>query len=306
MYRLNGGADYIESALSGAFNDYPLNSTFREPRNVVDLDNHQKIMDRITTKYSEIIHPLGDFEHVAPGAGSSPLIFHLLAYLKGKGHDTISVLDGEYAGYGAYATHLGMKVITHKSFLDGEDGDTVWFISNPSARNGNFVRPSFITSLCNQGAKIVLDLSYAGSTHPYVYDVSNENIIGVILSQSKPYGVFRFRMGGFLYTREEIPSLFGNKWFKDPMRMLQSLKLVEDLGFHTLYKKYRPVQKAIISEINKTHGLSISASDALLIGHIDPFTADKLDAEQSIVVEPYKRGSGWYRFCITPYFEELI
>jgi len=310
MYRLTGGSREVKQALSNVFEDYPLNTTDKYKEWVtggtVDLDNHLGVMERITTKYSEIIHPLNDFEWVYPGAGSSPLIFHLLAYLKEKGYDTIATIAGEYAGYGAYANHLGMKVIIHNSFLDAvEEGNenTVWFVSNPSALNGNFVHPTFITSLCNKGVKVVLDLSYAGSTHPYTYDVSNENILAVILSQSKPYGVFRFRMGGFLYSREEIPSLFGNKWFKDPLRMLQSLKLVEDLGFHFLYRKYKYVQEESIAKINNEYELPISPSDALLIGYIEPSDIRSIDVKHRSMIEPYLRGRKHYRFCLTPHFE---
>ncbi len=307
MYRLTGRVDIVKSVLSKEFKNYPLNSTFKDDVEVVDLDNHVGVMERITNKYSEIIYPLGDFKWVVPGAGSSPLIFHLLAYLKGKGHNAIHVLDGEYEGYGAYASHLGMEVHKHKYFSDFVCGDALWFISNPSTRDGNIIDDVNIKNLCDRGAKIVLDLSYAGSTQPHVYDVEHENIIAVLLSQSKPYGVFRFRMGGFLYTREEIPSLYANKWFKDPLRMLQSLKLVEDLGFYKLYRKYHSIQAEAIAKVNTKYGLSIAMSDALLLGYINPFGAgDILDPDKMALIEPYKRGPGWYRFCLTPYFEELV
>ena len=307
MYRLSGREEMVKLQLSKVFKRSPLNTVFRDKVTFVDLDNHQKIMRRITDKYSEIIHPLGDFEWVAPGAGSSPLIFHLLAYLKGKGHKEIHVLDGEYEGYGAYASHLGMEVHKHKHFSDFVCGGALWFISNPSTRDGNIIHNAEIKNLCDKGAKVVLDLSYVGSTRPHVYDVEHENIIAVLLSQSKPYGVFRFRMGGFLYTREEIPSLYANKWFKDPLRMLQSLKLVEELGFHTLYRKYRPIQEKIIEVNNSAYGLHITPSDALLLGYMTPSTADEtLSPKERELVEPYRRGPGWYRFCLTPYFEEMV
>ncbi len=311
MYRVTGRYSNVKDWLSPIFGECPLDYTVKDGIENIDLDNHETIMSRITEKYSEIIHPLKNFEHVAPGAGSSPLIFHLLAYLKGKGHNTINVLDGEYEGYGVYAFHLGMEVRKHKYFSgcfpDFKEEDTLWFISNPSARDGNIIDDVLIKNLCNKGAKVVLDLSYAGATHPHVYNVKHENIIAVLLSQSKPYGVFRFRMGGFLYTRKEVPSLYGNKWFKDPVRMLQSLKLIEDLGFHTLYRKYRPLQEEIISRINDEYGLNISVSDTLLLGYINPFMSGKiLDPEKIVLIEPYKRGPGWYRFCLTPYFEEMV
>lgn len=307
MYRLSGREEMVKPHLSKVFEKFPLNTIFKNDATLIDLDNHRKIMSRITDKYSEIIHPLGDFEYMAPGAGSSPLIFHLLTYLKGKGHNAIHVLDGEYEGYGAYASHLGMEVHKYRYLSDFELGDAVWFISNPSTRDGNIVDSMDIKSLCDKGAKVVLDLSYAGSTRPYVYNVEHENIIAVLLSQSKPFGVFRFRMGGFLYTREEIPSLYANKWFKDPLRMLQSLKLLEDLGFHTLYRKYCRVQEKIIEVTNSAYGLHITPSDALLLGYMTPLTADEtLSPKDRELVKPYRRGPGWYRFCITPFLEEMM
>ncbi|MBI4016831.1 MAG: hypothetical protein HY363_04010 [Candidatus Aenigmarchaeota archaeon] len=267
----------------------------------VDLDAiHEPIMSRIKKAYTQVVQHLTDFNYNYPTSGSSEGIFHLLAQLKTTGVNSINVLSGEYEGFGIQAQNLGINVITREQEDIGEPG--YWFISNPSARDGNILPNSFINKLCSNGHRVILDIAYVGSTKQHKFDVRHENIRAVVMSFSKPYGTFRFRTGGFVFSRHEIPSLYGNKWFKDITRLFQAVALAELIGPVKLWNKYVQVQKKIISSINNEFGLNMRQSDALLLGYITDRDAKVLTAEQQKLIAPFQRGAG-YRFCLTPYFE---
>ena len=298
MFLVNTPAKEIEKKLENLFT--PLLKIPATVEGNVNLDEiHVPILERIVNAYTPLVPALKDFEHKYPTPGSSEGIYKMIAKLRAKNIDKIYILAGEYEGYQNYAEDLGMKVIqvslekTNLSKL--EKG--YWFISNPSARNGNIIPNETINKICDAGNKVVLDLAYVGSTKEHEFDVSNKNIETVFLSMSKPYGVFRYRIG-FTFSREPINSLYGNKWFKDPVRLLQGLKLAEEIPPGSLYDKYRPVQEKIIGRINEEFNLEIKPSDAFLLGHIDK----EVSEDKKELVKNFARGKG-YRFCLTPYFE---
>ena len=300
LYLVTARAAEVAEQLGPLF-DPPLSIPALDGR--VDLDEiHLPIMERIVAAYAKAVPALASFKHRYPTSGSSEGLFHLLTRLKVQGVEAINVLDGEYEGYGAQAHNLGMKVNIRSLDDPGEPG--IWFFSNPSARDGNLLPQGAIGELCDCGHLAVLDLAYAGATAPHVYDVSHPNILAVVLSFSKPYGVFRFRIGGFTFSRDEMPTLYGNKWFKDTLRLCQALKLAEDIGPELLHRRYQPVQQRVIRDLEEEFGLGILASDALLIGHLPLQAARGLEAKQRALVEPYRRGRR-YRFCLTPRFESL-
>lgn len=312
MYMVTTPVEYVYKKLEHLF-DPPLDIPATE-RGHIKLDEiHVPIIERIVNTYSSLVPRLEDFKHSYPTSGSSEGIFKLLTKLKveegdrvGDMAEGISVLLGDYEGYKEYAgpEDLMMKV----NIVDPEETDSrriepsYWFMSNPSARNGNIIPNEHIMELCDVGHKIFLDLSYVGSTEPYEFDVSHKNIEAVLMSFSKPYGVFRKRIG-FVLAKEPIHSLYGNKWFKDDERLLQALKLAEDIGPEKLYKKYKPVQEKIIGYINNEYGLNIRPSDVFLLGYMTEEDASKLDEVRLKLIEPFKREKN-YRFCLTPYFEE--
>lgn len=267
----------------------------------VDLDElHVPVIDRIVTAYADVAPALSGFSHRYPTSGSSEGLFHLLAQARSAGIEAINVLDGEYEGYGAQAGNLGMGVHVRAEGEACEPG--LWFVSNPSARDGNLLSKGLVAELCEAGHRVVLDLAYAGATAPHLFDVSHPNIVAVVLSFSKPYGVFRHRIGGFAFSREPLPTLYGNKWFKDTLRLCQALKLAEELGPGRLYERYRPLQERIVRELEQSFDLGMKPSDALLISYLPPDAARSLPEPQRAMVAPYQRGAG-FRFCLTPYFE---
>jgi hypothetical protein len=270
---------------------------------VVNLDEVAKIMmDKIRAKYSEMIYPLDDFPYAYTTMGSSPAIFKLLAKYRTDGIKDLHVERGEYAGYGAYAETLGMTVHEHDMLPHDKKYEGIWFISNPSATDGNIINNKRLIDMAVKGNQIVLDLSYAGMTRPYTYEVYLDSFKAVVLSMSKPFGVFRFRMGGFVFSREEIPSLYGNKWFNDTTRMLQAWKLLEKFGFHKLYQKYKPYQDRIIKGINETFYTDVRTSDVFLMAW--HYLNSNIEGSSKQFIRKFKREHN-YRFCLTPYFEYL-
>lgn len=305
---------------------HSLSKTFEPPLKLpwtgngeVDLDSiHEPIIDRVVRAYKPLVPALGGFRWRYPTAGSSEGIFHILAALSAgtfysetaTGYGTINILEGEYEGYAEYADTLGMLRAewTPREALrlepDPDCRPPVWFISNPSARNGMIIDNEFINELCDKGHKVILDLAYAGMTKPYEFDVSHKNIAAVVMSLSKPYGVFRFRIGGFTFSREPINSLYANKWFKDVPALLTALRLVEEIPPGSMYYKYARMQRFIAGRIRATTGLPIRPSHVFLLAWMKGCSRKFLTPQQKRMVSKYKRGDG-YRFCLTPYFEMM-
>ena len=302
MFLVSADAQDIESKL------YPLFSPKLEIPSTdgkIDLDSiHLPIIKRISEIYEPIVPGLENFAHSYPTSGSSEGLFHFLVQLKTKGVESISVLKGEYEGYEVQAANIGLNVkrrgLEEALGCKGEH----WFISNPSARDGNILPDEFIKQLCDNENRLIVDLAYVGATRPHAFEIGHENIIGTVMSFSKPYGVFRFRIGGFAFSRVEVPSLYGNKWFKDVPALFTALKIAEDIDPQRLYGVYRPKQERIVSGINSEFSLGIRPSDSLLLGYLDEWQANSLPRERKKMIEPFKRDTG-YRFCLTPYYEEL-
>ena len=303
MYFVTSPAGLVQERISQLFRE-PIEIP-ATPNGNVDLDMvHVPIIDRVVRVYSGVVSGLDSFPYIYPTNGSSEGLFHILTRMKVNDEDKIYTLDGEYEGYGEQAKNLKMCVET----VDPEDIDPrhlprgTWFISNPSARDGNALPDDLIYEICDAGHKVYIDLAYAGMTG-HTFDVNpHENVEGVVLSFSKPYGVFRHRLGGFAFTRREVPTLYGNKWFKDVPGLFQALKLVEDIGPEGLYPKYKGIQKSIVGEINDDLDLGMRPSDVFLLGNINGKDADALDMYRREIIMNFRRGHN-YRFCLTPYFE---
>jgi len=271
----------------------------------VDLDSiHEPVIDRIAEVYEEVVSGISHFKRRYFTSGSSEGIFHVLAELKANGTRKIFTLRGEYEGYREYGKNLGIETeeidLRRTKISSLERG--LWFISNPSARDGNIIENQIIEEICDNGNKVFLDLAYVGSTEYHKFDVSHENIPAIFLSFSKPYGVFRFRMG-FTFSRESIGSLYANKWFKDVQRVLIAAKIAEEVGPDYLFHRYREKQLQIVDGIQAS-GLEIEASDALLLANLPREKALHISKREKELLAPFERGDG-YRLCLTPYYEKL-
>jgi hypothetical protein len=260
-------------------------------------DFHFPIIDKYVKSYSSILPHLENFKYKYVTNGSSEAIFHLLVYLKTKNPNTIIyVLNGEYEGYKEYSRSINLRIVeidTKKDPKDLEKG--VWFISNPSAINGNIVPDDAIRKICEAGHKVVMDCSYVGLTKLHTFYVSHPNIMAVLSSFSKPFGLFYYRIG-FTFSKEKLESLEGNIWFKNMLSLIIVDKILSEFDSEYFYKKYRPLQKMIIDDINRDFKLNMKPSDVVILGYMD-----KVSNPDSF--EQFKRGD-CYRFCLTPYFLE--
>jgi len=278
-------------------------------------DFHLKIIDQ----YQEFIKPylpsLADFKFRYFTNGSSEGIFHLLVYLKINYPDLpIYVFKGEYEGYGQYAKQLNKEIVEVDFDIDPKTlNKGFWFISNPSARNGEIIPNKRINKICDAGHKVILDGAYVGLTKIYEFDLKNKNIFAYISSLSKPLGLFYYRIG-FVFCREEIKTLYPNIWFKNIFSLLIASEIFKKFNCDYFYNKYRPLQLKIIKEIGEETGLPIKASEALLLGFMDKNETGKgflhllrfgrNDGVNELnELDKYKRGE-YYRFCLTPYFLE--
>jgi histidinol-phosphate/aromatic aminotransferase/cobyric acid decarboxylase-like protein len=214
----------------------------------------------------------------------------------------IYVWSGDYEGYREVAKTRGLTV---KEVAFSQDPAELepghWFLSDPSARNGQFVPEAKIQALLEAGHKVFYDLSYLSSTAPHVYDLQHPNIEAVAISFSKPFGLFYYRIG-FLYTRAPVPVLYANKWFKNVFGLIIADRVLQELDLPALASRYKGIQAEIVAEIDRETGVGLVASDAFLLAHIPKDKADQLDDDQRAAIERFQRGQ-YYRFCLTPYFE---
>lgn len=266
-------------------------------------DFHQPVIDRLIAAYRSDVPHLAQFPYRYPTAGSEEGIREYLTLLHNKQVERIYVWDGDYEGYRAVAEtrNIGTVAVAYDT-----DPATLapgyWLVSNPSARNGMIVPDEKVRAILEAGHKVFYDLSYVGATPPHVFDVSHPNVHAVALSFSKPYGLFYYRIG-FTFCREAIPALYANKWFKNIFGLLVADRVVTRLDRAALVKKYQAVQAGVVAEINEALALGLSASDAFLLAKLPASAAARLHPELQEMIGRFRRGD-WYRFCLTPYFQE--
>ena len=266
----------------------------------LDLDEiHGPVQDRIQAVLVKQLPGLGGFAHRYPVAGSSSAIFHLLAEWRATGRlETVAVQVGEYDGYSALAESLRIPVRTYNSLAEARPrSGEVWFVSNPSARDGNWISAEQWHSFIASGCLAVFDAAYVGLTADSTpVDVSAPNVLAVLTSPSKIFGVFRHRLTGSTFVREPIASLYGNKWFKDVPALLQTLALYERFVDNWLPKKYQAWQHEISRQLGDYVGGEVVPSDTILLAS----TAEALAPEFA----SFARGD-IHRFGLTKVLEDF-
>jgi histidinol-phosphate/aromatic aminotransferase/cobyric acid decarboxylase-like protein len=264
-------------------------------------DFHEPIIDRLIASHAHDVPGLSAFPNRYPTSGSEEGIREYMTELARKGVREITMLRGDYEGYREVARSRGIEV-------NEVDADSApdrlapghWFLSNPSARDGNLLSPDLIRAICDAGHQVFYDLSYLGSTGPASFVVDHPNVAAVALSFSKTYGLFYSRIG-FLLTRDPVAALYGNRWFKNIFSLVVADAVVTELDTPALARKYKALQAEIVAEINRDLGLGIHASDAFLLAHLSDDEASGLSLEQQTSIARHRRASG-FRFCLTPYF----
>ena len=277
------------------------------PGGRADLDAlHVPLIERVVELHAPLAPGLGDFGWRYPTSGSSEGIVHLLAGLRASGASGIRVIDGEYEGFGITAGHLGlgMESFPLAALPDvTPDARAVWCISQPSARDGNLLPARVLDDLVDRGHRVVLDLAYLGSTEPTapIVDLRHPGIEAVVMSLSKPYGLFRWRIG-WTFARDAVPSLYANRWFNDIGRQLLGLAVLEQVGPTRLARAWQPKQAGIVASLNADHGLRLRPADAVLIASMPVADGADLDDAARKLLDPFRRAEA-YRLCLTPALE---
>lgn len=259
-----------------------------------------------------------DFPFLYPTAGASEGIYKIMAEYaaseRAEGREpAIHIFEGEYEGFPAYADALRIRIVRHdrsdwRSVPERMDGRPLFWISQPSAIDGA-VWPhfeSFVALLleARPEARIVPDLTYVGSvSRAFRVDLDFANIPAVVISHSKPFGGYYHRVGGVL-SRREIPSLFGNKWFKNLQSLAWATEMMRRHAVFDLPRKYGPVQEEAARRVANMLGLdALGPADVLLLGTAAP------GPDMPPLLESVLRGSAGervIRLCLTPAMTCLI
>jgi len=268
---------------------------------------HEPVFKRWVYEHRNTLPGIDRFANVYPTAGSEEGIREFMTYLLSIGCQDAYVLEGEYEGYkfvGETRRYRDYNVKVAEVSVDmiGDIPPGWFFISNPSAIDGNIIPNSYIQRICEAGHYVFMDLAYVDCTLPHNFDLTHENIKAVVMSYTKPYGLFYFRFGGLL-SKMEIPSLAGNKWFKVVPSILIAKTIMNEIDPVILMEKYKPIQQDIVTKLADKHNLPLRCSDAAILAHINKVEVDQIPNHLLPDIDKYRRAGG-YRFCLKPYFEE--
>jgi histidinol-phosphate/aromatic aminotransferase/cobyric acid decarboxylase-like protein len=221
-----------------------------------------------------------------------------------EGVSFIYVFENDYEGYVERAKSRGLEPIFKPINCKPEGfSPGIWFISNPSARDGNVLPQGVIDRLLNSGHRIVYDLAYLGTTDERQFDLRHEGIDAAFVSLSKPYGLFSHRIG-LSFFRRPVPSLIANElWFKNIFGLKLATEVLTRIDGKSYASRYKARQADIVHQLRKESELPLRASDAFLLAHIAEADAEFLTRDQQAALQRYKRGPR-YRFCLTPFFAE--
>ncbi|MFN0007172.1 MAG: aminotransferase class I/II-fold pyridoxal phosphate-dependent enzyme [Planctomycetota bacterium] len=267
-------------------------------------DFHIPVIARLVERHRHDVPALGGFEHAYPTAGSEEGIRELMTTIAAGGERAICMFAGDYEGYREVARLRGLECreLPFDTASPAQVAPSWWFLSNPSARNGNLLPREIIDAVLAAGHKVFYDLSYLDSTPPAVFDLSHPNVAAAAISLSKPYGLFYYRIG-FTFARQPIPSLYANKWFKNVFGLLLADRLMKSIDARAHAARYKAAQAEVVSTIEGEHKLGLVPSDAFLLAHVSPERAARLGAAQRALLAPFSRAGG-YRLCLTPAFLE--
>ena len=292
----------IRALITDLTRDYPHDVFLRSISPGLD-DFHHPIIEKLVAAHQHDVPHLASFAQRYPTAGSEEGIREYLTLLQGQGVQQIYVWPGDYEGYREVAKTRQIAAVEVEYDCDPATlPPGHWFLSNPSARNGMIVPPEKVQAIAEAGHQVFYDLSYLGATDPAVFDVGHPNVAAVAISFSKPYGLFYYRVG-FTFCREAIPALYANKWFKNVYGLLIAERILDEIDPAQLARKYKRIQADIVAQINQAFELGLSASDAFLLAKLPAAAAARLPADRQELIGRFKRAD-WYRFCLTPYFEE--
>ncbi len=256
-----------------------------------------------------------NFLYQYPTSGSSEAIRESIAYYaseerKKRKLPQIHVFDGEYEWYRAYADTHGVEVITHTR-TDYKDSLRLslqawqrFYMSAPSGIDGNIWDgyEDFLQYMENYHAtsRLMIDLAYLNTTKNILKIRTDSDVIeAIFISMSKSFpGTYYDRIGG-VFSKSEIPWLWGNKWFKNLSWLFLWKTLMENspLGEIPLYMAN--LQAQAIGRLSWILWNSLTPSDVTFIA-TKPIPNCPTDIENTLI------RSGILRYCLTPTFEILM
>lgn len=261
-------------------------------------DFHKPIIKSYLHHIQNQLPDLSNFSYQYVTTGSEG-IFHTLSEILAFKKDTpLYVFAGEYEGYTGYGNNLGLEFnVVNYSDDFSKLTPGIFFISNPSAKDGNLLPNNLLEKIGQCGHEIILDVTYVGLTQPIQIFADKPYISKVIVSLSKPFGLYYYRIG-FMFSRQPMPTLEVNKWFKNIFSLIIADKVISQIPASSLVQKYRPWQQRAVQELSLQWGIDVKPSQVLLLAHVH---ISNVPENLRPKLEKYRRDDT-YRFCLTPFF----
>jgi hypothetical protein len=293
---------------------------FREAWTGKQFDAHDIFIERWMTWASPVV-AIDGFPWRYPTAGGSEALFHVIAAYGNRARSEsfdpeVHVFAGEYEGYKAYAQACGLAVIEHPRADWQSVGRTLpatalFCLSQPSAIDGNVWKDAndFLALLAAGHGKprVLLDVTYVGAIakQPVArFAADSPAVQALAFSLSKPFGVYYDRIGGVL-CRNEMPSLFGNQWFKNLTSLQLGTALLERHDVFDLPRRYKDIQRKASAQIGRRLGLSLSPCDVIILAQAGS-TATSDRALADFLRRPAGDINAPLRLCLTPAMAEMI
>lgn len=249
------------------------------------------------------------FPFYYPTAGASePIRQIIFAHAANAWNPTnIMVFEGEYEGYKAMAEAAGLDCIEVDrddwedaasdgwgGWRNGGDHDALFFISAPSAIDGN-VWENFNEFLSKMPKNsVVVDVTYVGAIGPGFerFNLNQPSVKAVVFSLSKPFGAYYDRIGG-VFMREEDMGLFGNKWFKGLTGLRLGVRLMQFNDVFAMHRLYSDLQAVKAAEVGNALSMPLVPSDVFILAN-----GPSPDAYGEM--GEYLGRGGKVRVCLTP------
>ncbi|MBP8016420.1 hypothetical protein KAZ01_00285 [Candidatus Gracilibacteria bacterium] len=287
--------------ISNITRKYPHNIFLKSTTSGLD-DFHFGIIKAYKEYFKNDVIGFEKFKYIYPTIGSSEGIFHLLSYIATHRQKIpIYVFEGEYEGYAGYGNNLGLsfeKINQNIDFKKIKKG--IFFISNPSAINGNIIPNKIIKKINDAGHEIAYDGTYFGMTKVHKFILNYPSIKWLFVSFSKPFGLYYYRLG-LCFSTEELKTLAPNKWFKNIFSLIIAENILKKIKKNYLYTKYEKFQKQAILLFQKQYFIKPKKSDVFLLSYLEE---KDMSSELKEKFKEYKRGK-YYRFCLTNYFRKI-
>jgi hypothetical protein len=283
-------------------------------------DYHIDFSETYKKWMADSVSGLNQFSHFYPSNGSSEAIKDTLSYLSDKyTHLYFYAFEGEYEGYEAYIKCIRRTAVNYISRKDWEcnsdltypnnpDVQRVFLLSQPSSIDGDVWRDfnGFVRYLKERGWIVCVDLAYTPLAYPQPFRYTGSSVVNVknlnadlsdvdfvFISLSKSFGVYYNRIGG-VYSKCEIPSLYGNQWFKNIDSLYIGKSLMDNYSVTHVWSLMNQYASRSLKYFKEN---DIKLSNCAIIA-------------QSKDTENYKdfvrKGSDVARLCISPMIQEYL